>query len=213
MSRLRVAPIVEGHGEVQSVRIVLERIWYELAAGEFIDVLQPVRQPRSKLLVSNRNTGKNAPNEHELRRALQLAQNKLLQASERSCATFILIMLDANSDCPAELGPAILETARNIVPGMDVVVVLPKVEFETWFVAAADSLEDDLLVSSDTPPPADPEKQHCGKKWIKEHFRKRRYSETADQPALSAKMDLRLCRNRSASFNRLCRELEKRARQ
>ena len=30
MSRLRVAPIVEGHGESYCIRILLERVWGEL---------------------------------------------------------------------------------------------------------------------------------------------------------------------------------------
>jgi predicted ATPase len=39
-----------------------------------------------------------------------------------------------------------------------------------------------------------------------------KYSETIDQPAMTADMDLSLCRRRSPSFDKLCRELEKRFR-
>jgi hypothetical protein len=36
------------------------------------------------------------------------------------------------------------------------------------------------------------------------------YAETVDQPRLTAAMDLQMCRERSKSFDKLCRELEKR---
>ena len=42
--------------------------------------------------------------------------------------------------------------------------------------------------------------------WVADRF-KGHYSETVDQPALTAKMDLDLCRERSPSFDKLCREL------
>ena len=51
MNRLRVVPIVEGHGEQQSaIRTLLVRLWTELLGGDYIDVLQPIRIPRSKLI-------------------------------------------------------------------------------------------------------------------------------------------------------------------
>jgi len=37
-----------------------------------------------------------------------------------------------------------------------------------------------------------------------------RYAETIDQVRLTTAMDLNLCRSRSKSFDKLCRELEKR---
>ena len=53
MSRIRVLPIVEGQGEVESIRLLLERIWREVVGGEFIDVLQPIRSPKSKRLTNS----------------------------------------------------------------------------------------------------------------------------------------------------------------
>jgi hypothetical protein len=49
MSRLRVAPIVEGDGEFQCVRILLDRIWRELLGGDYIDVTRAVRWPSGRL--------------------------------------------------------------------------------------------------------------------------------------------------------------------
>jgi hypothetical protein len=90
--------------------------------------------------------------------------------------------------------------------------VLAIVEYETWFVAAADSLRDFLdIPHTDTVPEA-PEPRRSGKSWIERRFRGTKYSETVDQPKMTAAMDLPLCRQRSPSFDKLCRELEKRLR-
>ncbi len=43
---LRVAVIVEGHGEDGAIRPLLERIWYELLGGDGLDVLRPFRRPQ-----------------------------------------------------------------------------------------------------------------------------------------------------------------------
>ena len=51
MTHLRVASIVEGHGEVASLPILLERLWYELLQRhESIEIVRPpIRQPRDRL--------------------------------------------------------------------------------------------------------------------------------------------------------------------
>ena len=38
MSRLCVAPIVEGHGDDRAIRILLQRIWSELLGGDYVEV-------------------------------------------------------------------------------------------------------------------------------------------------------------------------------
>ena len=78
MSRLRVFPIVEGHGEDQPIRILLQRIWGELVGGEYIEVLKPIRGKRHKLIKAT-----------ELGKALNLAALKLRDA-ERPDPSMIL---------------------------------------------------------------------------------------------------------------------------
>ncbi len=91
---------------------------------------------------------------------------------------------------------------------MDIACVIANVMYETWFVAAAQSLSEYLEFSPQENIPADPEAAKAGKGWIKKHMKRGHYSETADQPSLTVKMDLALCRTRSKSFDKLCRELE-----
>ena len=197
MSRITVAPIVEGHGEVEAVRILLERIWYELFAGEFIDVLKPIRQPRPKLA-----------KEDGLRKAVALATGKLRQTGSAD-PMLVLVLLDADKDCPAELAPQLLTWARATDSTMDSICVIAKVEYETWFVAAAESLKAFLTLGPGDPP-SDPESGGSAKGWIKKRFRQPTYSETRHQPRMTSAMDLTLCRGHSPSFDKLCRDLEMR---
>ena len=198
MDRLLIAPIVEGHGEVQAIRILIERIWTELLGSDSpIDILRPIRKPRSLL-----------PKPGELERAVRLAGLKLKERLGPGDSALILVLLDANSDAPCLLGPELLQRARQDTR-VEIVCVLANVEYETWFVAAADSLREYLEIGQDETPPGKPEETKSGKGWIQARFRGVKYSETVDQPAMTACMDLASCRERSPSFDKLCRDLAK----
>jgi len=192
---LRVAPIVEGHGEVEAIRILLQRVWTEIVHGDYVDVLSAIRHPKSKLI-----------QEPGLERAVKLASAKLGQRQPKGVPSLILILVDADNDCPAELGPLLRERARSSTH-IDVECVIAKTEYETWFAGAATSLEE-FLELGDAPLPSDPETQRAGKGWIKERFRAAKYSETVDQARLTARMDLQECQSRCASFKRLCDKLD-----
>lgn len=191
-----MVPIVEGHGEWACVRILLQRVWSELLGGDFLEVLQPIRGSRGKLLQKD-----------ELERRVKLAALKL-RASE--LPGFLLVLLDADEDLPCELAPTLLKRAQDAHADLDVVCVLANPEYETWFVAAAESLEDFLDLEDGETLSEDPEKDGLKKAWIESRFRGLRYSETVDQPRMTAAMDLELCRSRSPSFDKLCRELRTR---
>ncbi len=202
MSRLRVASIVEGHGEVAAVPILLRRIWHELIGGEHVDVLRPIRQNRYRL--SNNK-------DDVLANAVSLAANKLSDPSLTAASPLILILLDAEDDLYCELGPKLLQIAQNSRSDKNISCVIANVMYETWFVAAAESLSDYLELTGEIVP-VDPEGQSLGKPWVKKRIKGVKYSETVDQPKLTAAMDLHQCRDRSPSFDKLCRELEKQAR-
>ena len=198
MSRLRIVPIVEGHGETLAARTLLQRTWMELLGGEYVEVARPIREKRGRLT-----------QERGLQRAVELALKKLANPGQSQDPGLVLVLLDADKDCAADLGPRLQLIASQVMPGADIACIVATVEYETWFVAAAESLSDSLSISA-SEPPADPEGARAGKGWIQKHFKGKKYSETVDQPALTAKMDLALCRQRSPSFDKLCRELERR---
>lgn len=198
MKRLNVAPIVEGHGEQASVRILITRVWTELLGGEYVEVLSPIRMPRSKLVRPD-----------ELRRAIGIAQAKLAHVRNDEHG-MILVLFDADDDRPCVLAPR-LQLEIGDRSDVDVALVIANVEYETWFVSAAESLESYL--GAGVIPPGDPEGVRAGKGWIQAHVRARKYAEPIEQPRMTAAMDLALCRARSGSFDKLCREFEKRLNQ
>jgi hypothetical protein len=196
--RLRVAPIVEGHGDESSVRSLLVRTWTELLGGEFIDVLRPIRGKRHQLVRTR-----------DLERAIGLAALNLAEKPTED-RSLILVLLDADEDLPCQLAPQLQAHARSVRADLDVACVLANVEYETWFVGAAASLTRFLAITPEQAP-VNPEAGRHGKGWIERHFiGPTRYSETLDQPKLTAAMDLAMCRNACPSFDKLCRELEAR---
>lgn len=77
---MTIQPIVEGHGEVAAVPILLRRLALELT-GAAVDVAPPIRVPRTQLLRAD-----------ALVRYVGLARRR---------ADSILILIDADDDCPA----------------------------------------------------------------------------------------------------------------
>lgn len=187
-----VIPIVEGHGEVGAVPLLLRRIAGELLDRWDLHVLRPIRQPRGSLL-KKRESG--APTAFE--NALRFAE---LKRAQHSIPGFTLVLLDADDDCPAEMASRLLPRA-----GPHVSVVFAKREFETWFAASAESLTELLTIEA---APEDPERDGLAKGWVDKRFRGGRYSESVDQARLVSRMDLGLARRRSPSFDKLCREIE-----
>jgi hypothetical protein len=201
MNRLRVAPVVEGHGEFRCVRTLLDRIWRELLGGEFIDVVRPIRRTSGELV---RPDG--------IRNAVRIAVRSLNDPPATDDPKLVLILIDADENCPGRLGPDLLAIAREADPVVDIACVLANVEYETWFAAAAESLTKYLEFPAGFRASESPERERHGKAWVERYFRRTRYSETRDQPAMTSAMDLALCRRRSPSFDKLCRELERRLR-
>jgi hypothetical protein len=199
VSRITIAPIVEGQGDEAAVRLLLQRVWVELLGGEFAEVVKPIRRSRGSLL--REDSG-------DLEKAIRFALLKL----EQHGGGVVLILIDAEDDCSnlGPLGPLLLARALRVRADLDVSVVIANVMYETWFVAAAESLDEYLDLPPDGRIPDDPEGERFGKGWIKQRMKSGKYSETADQAALTSAMDLELCRRRSPSFDKLCRELARR---
>lgn len=197
---IAVAPIVEGHGEVSAVPILLRRIFQELFDFTAVEILRPIRQPRNKLLRNNDDC---------LQKSLNLAVQKLQQDCDPRAAHLILVILDADQECAAKVGPRLLKKAAKLRADAQIGVVLAVWEYETWFVSAAESLSKYLDLRGEAVP-EDPEGAKCRKRWIEDRWRGTKYSEAVDQPKLTAEMNLHDCRSRSPSFDKLCREIERR---
>ena len=192
MTVSRVVCIVEGHGEVEATPIIIRRISQLIDPGSFVQIPSPIRVPKSKLLRSG-----------ELERAVELAAQK---AGNRGG---ILILLDSDSDCPAHLGPQLLQRATTARSDIPISVVLAKWEFESWFIAAAESLRGLRNLAEDLAPPANIEDIQGAKEWLSKQMPSRlAYSETLDQPALASHFDFQAARHVD-SFDKMYREEER----
>jgi hypothetical protein len=184
-----IVPIVEGQSEVESVPLLLRRILGRLAAWH-VQVARPFRVKRTRV---------SRPGEIE--RAVKQA------VRDREGVAAVLVLLDAEDDCPARLGPELLGRCRQQTE-LPVAVVLANRELEAWFLGAKDSLRGICGIRSDAGPPSDPEAIRGAKERLTRNMVNRRYVEVDDQPALAKRVDLDLARRRCASFNRLHRSLE-----
>ena len=185
-----IACIVEGHGEVEAVCILLRRIGENLDDPVYPSILPPMRIPSTRLIKKG-----------ELERAVELAARKL----GRNGA--ILILLDCEDDCPGKLGPELLTRARTARDDRAIAVVLAKREYESWFLASAESLRGKRGLKSDITPPQQPEEIRDAKGWLSSHMEMgESYSETTDQPALTALFDMRSARA-TDSFDKCYREV------
>ena len=192
MPTAELAGIVEGHGDALSLPILMRRIAEVVDPGLGIKVTTVIRTPRSKLVKPG-----------ELERVVELAARKLARPAA------ILLLLDADTDCPAELGSSLLHRARTQRGDLPIAAVLAKHEFENWFIAAAESLRGRRGLPQDLTAPQDPESIEAAKAWLSTRMpRHNPYSETIDQPALTAQFNLEMAR-RSGSFDKLHREIER----
>lgn len=92
---------------------------------------------------------------------------------------------------------------------MPLKVVLAKTEFESWFLAAAESIAGRRDLPGDLAAPTDPESVRGAKEWLSARMPAgRSYRETRDQAALASVFDLEAAKARSASLRKLWRDLE-----
>ena len=186
----RIATIVEGHGEVEAVPILLRRIAELVSPETALEIPRPIRIPRNKVVRAG-----------ELERAIGLAAAR---AGVDGC---ILLLLDTDDDCPAHLAPQLLERAVAVRPDRAIRVVLAKMEYEAWFLAAAMSLAGRAGIDEAVEPPEDAEGIRNAKGWLTARMPPgQSYRETIHQASFSAIFDLDAARS-APSFDKLWRDV------
>src|SRR5262249_2770414 len=126
----------------------------------------------------------------------------------------LLILLDAEDDCPKTLAPRLLEVATTALPGdVPVSCVLAKRMLENWIVAGASTL-DGVNGLPNPLPPRDQFEDRSGVAWLEAQLRSKRktrkYKKTDDAEVFVRAMALQECRDNAPSFDKLCREPEAR---
>ncbi len=187
---LALACIVEGHGEEQALPVLLRRILETYRPHCALSRPALLRVGKGKLLKGN-----------ELERSIELMARRVTPRGA------ILILVDADDDCAAHRGPALLARARKARADMPMAVVLAVREFESWFIAGARSLRGLRGLSPSLEPPATVETIRGAKEWLtRNRVDGRSYQETLDQAALAAQLSLDEARGAS-SFDKLVRDV------
>jgi hypothetical protein len=149
MRKATIACIVEGHGEVQALPLLLRRVAAEVDPGVYLVVPSPYRVNRSALL-----------------RPGMLEEVARIQVDRVTGAGGVFVLIDADDDCPADLGPRLLARVMTARPDSRAAVVLANREFEAWFLAAAPSLAGYRELPEVLESPQDPEAIRGAKEWL-----------------------------------------------
>ncbi len=186
---MKLYAIVEGHGEVAAAPILLRRLLAE-AGCQSIGVGRPIRRTHSQMR-----------SRQGIHAAVQLA---FLQPQ---CAA-VVILFDGEDDCPKALAAQVRSWANEVAIAKPVDVVIAYREYETWFLAAIESLRGHFGIPAHADAPAHPEGRRDAKGALEAFMpADRAYSETGDQPGMSAVFNLALAHQRNRSFRKLVKAI------
>lgn len=174
-----LATIVEGHGELKAVPVLLRRIALEIY-GTYVEVPPPFRLRRSQMTDADL-----------VSRAARVASARI---SDRGV---VMIIADGDDDCAVEFAQS-LRLAASPVPVEAAIAVR---EFEAWFLAAGESLRGHRSVNSALHSIEKSERLSNPKAKMDE-FMSEGYRAIIHQPAFAALMDLSAAR-RCRSFEHL----------
>jgi len=180
-----IQPIVEGQGDVDAVPLLLRRLRDEAQAWG-LEVAKPHRKPRKQLV-----------KKEFLQIAVQLA------GLTPDCAG-ILILFDADDDCPKDLAPVLEGWAQEVAGGKPCVVVVANREYEAWFLAGIEALRGKAGILPEAASHPDPESPRDAKGELEKRMPYgATYAPTADQAPLTAHLDLESAYRRCRSFRKL----------
>ncbi|MDR3708195.1 MAG: DUF4276 family protein [Capsulimonadaceae bacterium] len=183
--------IVEGKGETQAVPLVIRRIALSVTPAWCPITPPPVPLPKTQL--------RSVP---ELERAVARAKINL---GPRGA---IVMVHDADKDCPADLGPTIQARLSRIAGATPSVFVMASWEFESWFIAASRSLVQCGKLKPGCEPPQDVDAVRDAKGWIRRAAASEGgYRPTLHQAAFAAKFDIDEALRNSRSFRKFHKEV------
>jgi len=186
---IRIAAIVEGQGEVEAVPLLIHRNAGEVAPDLARETMRQFRVRRNQIVKPD-----------------QLERNAELIGRRHGPECRILVLLDANGDCPATIGPGLRARMASWRSDVRVEVVLAKSEYEAWFLAALDSLRGRHRIHAAAVPPDEPEEIRDAKgKLRRETPRNQPYDPVDDQAALTRLFDLKQAREKASSFRKMWR--------
>ena len=193
MTNLVFAPIIEGHGEEEALRILINTTLASMESALYPTIVRPFRVPWGTLV--------NVDGELERYAAMAI--------SEGGPTAKLIVVLDADDDCPAQLGPQLLSRLRTRFPDNPASVNVADREYESWLIASSESIARHVGSDAVFEVPSNIEGTRNAKRWLSRNVLGRSYKETDDQASFSSIIDVPLARQRSQSFDRFCREVER----
>ena len=189
-----IVPVVEGDGDAAALPELLVRILRE-RYGRY-DV--SVAQGRTRVVKAN-----GRPNlEKKLDRFLKHAQNK------PGCEA-ILILVDADVDCPVAFANQLSQRCDQVGTKSPVRIVCAHRSYESWFLASLCTIRGLHGIPDTAALSGDPEAVPNPKPWLSDQMPSgQAYKETTHQAPLSRAIDLNLAYRNSRSFRRLCHALK-----
>lgn len=188
---LTIGCIVEGHGDGFGLPVLARRLASEVR-NDLLLKFEVRRVPKSQVLRAD-----------GLENALAALSRQIGRAAP------ILVLLDADKDCPVAVASHLLRRCGVAHADLMVSVVIAKCEYEAWFLAAAESLCGDVGLRNGECSPPEPEAIRGAKEWLSARMSSgTRYSETRHQESFSRLLDLEQAR-RASSFRKLQREIAK----
>jgi hypothetical protein len=126
MAKYIIVPIVEGRGEVDAVPILL-RAWLRFRRYRNVEV-----HPDGPIYAGGKG---NIAAAHD--RIFGRGVEHYVRLAWLRRPDVILVLLDADEDCPATIAAALLARARTqVAPDCPLGVVVANREYEAWFLAA-----------------------------------------------------------------------------
>ncbi|NDO89564.1 DUF4276 family protein [Cellulosimicrobium composti] len=177
-----IASVVEGHGEVTGLPVLLRRIAFE-RHNIHVDVLKPHRVPRANMV----------------RRPDELQKAVRLQANRVRGAGAVIVLTDSDDDDPEKLRARLQATVDGANTSAPAVVSVAVREYEAWFLAGIESLRvhpsvlDDATYEDDCEAPRNP-------KLRLEMLMTESYGSVRHQVAFNARLDLDEVASKSPSF-------------
>ena len=189
-----IVPVVEGAGDVAALPELLGRILRERFNRP--DVI--VAQGRSRVVTAN--------GRQKLESKLE---NFLQHAQKKPQCDAILVLLDADDDCPVNLAQGLLERCKRLGLNCPVEIVCAHRSYESWFLASLDTIKGRGNIPDTAVLVQAAEDVSSPKQWLTDQMpRGRAYKETIHQASLSRSIDIGAAHHNSRSFRRLCHALE-----
>ena len=184
----RLVCIVEGQGEVAAIPNLCMRILDYLGATGWRVDAAPIRQPRSKLVDERVKSPRRPCNAEGILRAVAIARARPADA--------VLVLCDADDDCPATWGR---DAETHLAAPPRGVGVMAQREYEAWLLASYGEVE---LKAAGV---RNPELVRNAKGELRKLIPG--YLPTVHQLAATRRLDIPRVRARSDSFDKLVRAI------